>query len=203
VGPESRADKNTILIDRIAAVVNEEIITLTDIDKAVQLCPGFNRKQESEEEFYAGVLKTLIDYKMVYLEYKNDFQLQEEDYAEVQTAVIEKFGSLDQLMSRLQSFDMDWADFKAYIREKVLYEKVLKKRLQEKITINFKDIEAFYHNEYLPQQERMDLKPLSLIEMFPRIENHLREVRTRQKLDEWLAEIRSAYKIENKLTKEK
>ncbi|NIM15147.1 MAG: hypothetical protein GTO45_24550 [Candidatus Aminicenantes bacterium] len=203
VEPETQPDKNTILIDRIAAVVNDEIITLTDIDKAVQFCPGFNKKQESEEEFYARVLQDLINYKVVYLEYKNDFELQEEDYAQVQTAVIEKFGSLDKLMIRLNTFDMDWPDFKAYIREKVVYEKVLKKRLQVNITINFKEIETFYNNEYLPQQKRLDLKPLSLIEMFPRIENHLRKVRTQQKLAQWLVEIRSSYKIENKLLKEK
>lgn len=201
--PETQPDKNAILIDRIAAVVNDEIITLTDIDKAVQFYPGFKKKQESEEEFYARVLQDLINYKVVYLEYKNDFELQEEDYARVQTAVIEKFGSLDKLMILLNTFDMDWSDFKAYIREKVVYEKVLKKRLQVNITINFKEIEAFYNNEYLPLQKRMDLKPLSLIEMFPRIENHLRKVRTQQKLAQWLAEIRSAYKIENKLLKEK
>jgi peptidyl-prolyl cis-trans isomerase SurA len=203
VEPETRTDKDTILIDRIAAVVDDEIITLTDIDKAVQICPGFKRQQESEDEFYARVLQDLINYKVVYLEYRNDFELQEEDYAEVQTAVIEKFGSLDKLMSRLHTFDMDWSDFKAYIREKVVYEKVLQKRLQVKITINFKEIETFYYNEYLPQQERVDLKPLSLIEMFPRIENHLRKVRTQQNLAQWLAEIRSSYKIENKLIKEK
>jgi hypothetical protein len=203
VGPETQPGKNTILIDRVAAVVNDEIITLTDIDKAVQFYPGFKKKQESEEEFYAAVLQDLINYKVVYLEYKNDFELQEEDYAQVQTAVIEKFGSLDKLMIRLNTFDMDWSDFKAYIREKVVYEKVLKKRLQVKITISFKEIETFYNNEYLPQQERMELKPLSLIEMFPRIENHLRKVRTQQALAQWLAEIRSSYKIENKLLKEK
>jgi hypothetical protein len=203
VEPETHSDKNTILIDRIAAVVNDEIITLTDIDKAVQFYPGFRKKRESEEEFYAGVLQDLINYKVVYLEYKNDFELQEEDYARVQTAVIKKFGSLDKLMIRLHTFDMDWSDFKAYIREKVVYEKVLKKRLQVNITISFKEIETFYNNEYLSLQKRMDLKPLSLIEMFPQIENHLRKVRTQQNLAQWLAEIRLSYKIENKLLKEK
>lgn len=203
VEPEAPPEKNTILIDRIAAVVNDEIITLTDIDKAVQFYPGFRKKKESEEEFYARVLQDLINYKVVYLEYKNDFELQEEDYAQVQTAVIEKFGSLDKLMTRLHTFDMDWSNFKAYIREKVVYEKVLQKRLQVKITINFEEIETFYNNEYVPQQKRMDLKPLSLIEMFPRIENYLRKVRTQETLAQWLAEIRSSYKIENKLLKEK
>ncbi|UCH95408.1 MAG: hypothetical protein JSV88_00800 [Candidatus Aminicenantes bacterium] len=191
-----------ILIDKIAAVVNEEIITMIDIGKAVQFYPAFRKTREAEEEFYTRVLEDLINYKVVYLEYKNEFILKEEDYDEVQTAVIEKLGSLDKLMALLDSFDMEWKDFKDFVKEKVIYERVLKEQLQEKITIDFKEIENFYNEEYRPLQEELELQPLSLFEMAPQIENHLRKVRTRERLADWLKEIRSSYKIENKLLKE-
>jgi len=84
-----------ILIDKIAAVVNDEIITMMDIDKAIRFYPAFRKTQESEETFYARVLEDLINYKVVYLEYKDQYTLKEEDYNEVQTAVIEKLGSLE------------------------------------------------------------------------------------------------------------
>jgi hypothetical protein len=191
-----------ILIDRIVAVVNEEIITMIDIDKAVQFYPAFRKTRESEEIFHIRVLEDLINYKVVYLEYYKEFTLQEEDYNEVQTAVIEKLGSLDELMTLLNSFDMEWADFKDFIKEKVIYERVLKEQLQVKITIDFKEIENFYNKEYRPLQEELELQPLSLFEMAPQIENHLRKVHTQEKLADWLKEIRSSYKIENKLLKE-
>ena len=191
-----------ILIDKIAAVVNEEIITMIDIDKAIQFYTVFRKARESEETFYTRVLEDLINYKVLYLEYQNEFTLKEEDYNEVQTAVIEKLGSLDELIALLNSFDMEWVDFKDFIKEKVVYERVLKEQLQVKITIDFKEIENFYYKEYRPLQEEMELQPLSLFEMAPQIENHLRKVQTQEKLAGWLKEIRSSYKIENKLLKE-
>jgi hypothetical protein len=191
-----------ILIDKIVAVVNEEIITMTDIDKAIQFYPAFRKTQESEETFYTRVLEDLINYKVIYLEYQKDFTLKEEDYDEVQTAVIEKLGSLDKLMALLHSYDMEWADFKEFIKEKVIYERVLKEQLQVKITIDFKEIENFYHKEYRPLQEELELQPLSLFEIAPQIENHLRKVQTQEKVAGWLKEIRSSFKIENKLLEE-
>jgi hypothetical protein len=191
-----------ILIDKIAAVVNEEIITMIDIDKAIQFYPAFRKARESEETFYTRVLEDLINYKVVYLEYQSEFTLEDEDYNEVQTAVIEKLGSLDKLMALLDTFDMEWVDFKDFIKEKVIYERVLKEQLQVKITIDFKEIEDFYYKEYRPLQNELELQPLSLFEMAPQIENHLRKVYTQERLADWLKEIRSSYKIENKLLKE-
>lgn len=191
-----------ILIDKIVAVVNEDIITMMDIDKAIQFYPTFRKAQESDETFYLQVLEDLINYKVVYLEYHKEFTLKEEDYNEVQTAVIEKLGSLDKLMALLNSFDMEWVDFKEFIKEKVIYERVLEEKLQVKITIDFKEIENFYYKEYRPLQEELELQPLSLFEMAPQIENHLKKVQTREKLAGWLKEIRSSYKIENKLLEE-
>ena len=70
------------------------------------------------------------------------------------------------------------------------------------IIINFKEIESFYNKEYLPAQKKLKLKPKTLIEMTPLIEKHLRKIRTDEELSDWLKEIRSSHKIENKLTME-
>lgn len=193
---------NAILIDKIAAVVDEEIITMTDIDKAIQFYPLFRRAGESEELFYRSVLDDLIAYKVVYLEYRDEFTLKEEDYDELQTSVIRKLGSLDELMALLKKFDMEWADFKDFIKERVVYEKVLESRFQIRIDIDFGEIETFYNEEYLPLQRGLDLKPSTLIEMAPLIEKHLRKVRTEAQLSGWLNEIKSAHKIVNKLLEE-
>jgi hypothetical protein len=193
---------DAILVDKVAAVVNEEIITLTDIDKAIRFYPIFREKQETEDQFYSSVLEDLINYKVVCQEYANQFTLKEEDFVEVQTDAIEKVGSLDEFMRLLKSFDMDWRDFKTFVREKVVYEKVLEKHLQVKTSISFREVEAFYKTTYLPNQERMGLQPRSLIEMSSQIKDHLRKIRTHEKLADWLKETRSAYQVSNKLLKD-
>jgi hypothetical protein len=139
---------------------------------------------------------------VVHLEYKDEYTLREEDYTEVQTSIINKLGSYNQLMRLLHQFDMQWEDFKDFIKEKVFYEKVLQRIFQIKITIDFNEIETFYNEQYLPSQQSLQLKPKTLIEMAPLIETQLRKERTDEALAGWLKEITTSYKIENKLIEE-
>lgn len=188
-----------VIIDQIAASVNEEIITRSDMDKAIRFYPYFRKKGESDRAFYLNVLQDLINHKMVYLEYSEEATLKEEDYTEEETSIIKKIGSYEQLIALLQQYDMQWRDFREFIKEKVVYEKVLKQKFQLQIAIDFNEIEAFYNEQYLPQQVSLQLKPKTLIEMAPFIEAKLRKDRTEEPLAGWLKEITALCKIENKL----
>lgn len=185
-----------ILIDKIVAVVNEEIITLSDCQKAIMLYPVFRDKGESEYSFYQRVLQNVINYKVIFQEYQEEFQLVEEDYEDVQIPIIKKVGSLERLMDILNGYHMDWRDFKEFIKEKVVYEKVIKVQYQSKITIPYTEIERFYNQEYLPVQKRLGLEAKSLIEMTPLIEKYLRRKQTDIKLKEWMQEIKAFYQID-------
>lgn len=188
-----------ILVDKIAALVNEEIITIHDIERVIIFYPVLRQKNETEENFYFRVLSDLINYKMIYLEFSDEFNLSEEDFEQVQTSILKKAGSLEKLLAVLNNFTMSWSDFQNFIREKVLYEKVLKEKFQMEITVPFNEIENFYNNDYIPSQQRLGLIPKNLVEMAPVIEKYLRQLRTEEQLSTWLNNLRSNYNIEIKL----
>jgi hypothetical protein len=188
-----------ILVDKIAAQVNDEIITVHDIERAIAFFPLLRQNNESEENFYARVLGDLITYKAIALEYGDEFNLSDEDVEIVQTQILQKAGSLEKLLATLSNFAMSWSDFQAFIREKVLYEKVLREKFPMELSIPFAEIEEFYNHDYLPSQERLGLEPQSLAEMTPQIEKYLRKLRTEKQLSTWLSDIRSAFQIEIKL----
>jgi hypothetical protein len=188
-----------ILVDRIVAQVNEEIITLHDVERAVALFPVQRLESESEDEFYARVLDDLVTGKVIALEFGDEFTLNEEDVEAVQRKILQKAGSLEALQATLGSFAMNWDDFKRFIREKVLYEKVLREKFPMDLIIPFDEIEAYYQKVYLPSHLQIGLEPQSLVEMTPQIETFLRRQRTEQQLSDWLADIRSAYRVEIKL----
>jgi hypothetical protein len=188
-----------ILLDKIAAAVNDEIITIHDIERAIVFYPMLRQKNETEENFYFRVLSDLINYKVIYLEFSDEFKLDEEAFEQVQTPILKKFGSLEKLLAALNSLTMNWNDFQDFIRPKVLYEKVLKEKFQMEITISFNEIEKFYNNDYVPSQQRLGLAPQTLVEMTPVIETYLRQLRTEEQLSTWLNDLRSNYKIEIKL----
>jgi len=192
-----------ILIDKIAAVVNGEVITVSDIEKAIGFYPILRNRSEADDVFYYRVLDELINSKIIYQEYRNEFALTDDDYEQVQSPILLKAGSMEKLRALLKSFDMEWNDFREYIREKVLYEKVIREKFPMNIIIQFKEIEDFYEKEYVPSQRQLNLAPRTLIEMAPIIEKYLRKSKTEERLAGWLADVRSSYKIENKMRSEK
>ena len=188
-----------ILVDKIAALINEEIITIHDIERAIIFFPILRQNKESEENFYFRILANLVNYKVIYLEFNDEFNLSEEDFELVQTPILKKAGSLEKLLAMLNNFTMSWRDFQNFIREKVLYEKVLREKFQMEITVPFNEIENFYNNDYFPSQQQLGLAPQTLVEMAPVIEKYLRQLRTDEQLSTWLNDLRSSYKIEIKL----
>jgi hypothetical protein len=188
-----------ILVDKIAATVNGEIITVHDIERAITFFPVLRRNNEPEESFYFRVLGDLITYKVIVLEFGNEFSPGEEDFESVQTQILQKSGSLEQLLATLDHFSMNWGDLEDFIRERVLYEKVLREKFPMEITVPFAQIEAFYNSDYLPSQLQLGLEPRSLAEMTPQIEKYLRKLLVEKQQSAWLAGIRSAYKVEIKL----
>lgn len=188
-----------ILVDRIAAQVNDQIITLHDIERAVALFPEASGENESEGQFFLRTLDDLITYKVIALEFGAEFTVNEEDREAVQRQVLQKAGSLEALRATLDGFAMSWDDFEAFIREKVLYEKVLREKFPTELVIPFEEIEEYYNRVFLPSRLQMGLEPQSLVEMTPQIESYLRRQRMEKQLSDWLSEIRSAYRIEIKL----
>ena len=188
-----------VMVDKIAATVNNEIITVHDIERAIAFFPERRRDDEAEEGFFFRVLGDLITHKVISLEYGDEFNLGEEDFEAVQTQLLQKAGSLEKLLATLELFAMNWGELEQFIREKVLYEKVLREKFPMEMAIPFEEIEEFFQRDYLPSQLQLGLEPRSLAEMAPQIEKYLRTLRMEKQQSAWLGDIRSAYKVEIKL----
>ncbi|MCK5222077.1 MAG: hypothetical protein KAR14_10885 [Candidatus Aminicenantes bacterium] len=192
-----------IVVDKIAAVVNDEIITVSDIDKSLLLYSPVENSGSYEEDLYLKELDKLINHKVVFLEYKDQFELSEEDFENVQRSIIERYGSMDDTKRILEKFDMDLKDFRLFLTEKILYEKVIEDKFKLGVVIEFSDIEEFYKNDYLPSRKKLGIEPKSIIDMTPVIENFLRGKKVRKELSQWLEGIKASYSIKNILSDER
>jgi len=188
-----------IVIDRIVAVINTEVITLSDIDKSLLFNSPDRNSRQDEGNLYLDELKKLIDYKIVYLEYRDQFQHTDEDFEKIQLSIIKKYGSMDNVLNALKGFDMDMKDLREFLIEKIIYEKVIKDKFLLGVVIESSEIEKFYNEEYLPSSNRLKIEPKSMIEMTPQIENFLRGNKVKEELSFWLGGLKASYKIENKL----
>jgi parvulin-like peptidyl-prolyl isomerase len=181
-------------VDAIVATVNDTIICQSDVEKYQQLFPVFRASSETTDHFFNRVLETLIDVRIVDLENLADTGTQENDINLEQT-IITRVGSIEQLLQILHQYNMEWNDFKAFIREHAVYERVLREKYASKVTIPFTEIESFYQTEYVPVQKQLKLEPRSLAEMAPLLGQYLRQTRMLEKLEQWLKELKSSYRI--------
>ena len=192
-----------IVVDKIAAVVNTDIITVSDIDKSLFFYSIAGSVGNDDEDLYLRELNNLINYKVVFLEYKDQFELSEEDFENVQRSIIERYGSLDNIKKILDKFDMDMKDFRLFLTEKILYEKVIEDKFKLGVVIEFSEIEDFYNKDYLPSRKNLGMEPKSIIEMTPVIERHLRGKKVRKELSQWLEGIKASYSIKNIISDER
>ncbi len=192
-----------IVIDKIAAVVNNEIITISDIDKALFFYSSYDVDNNFEGDLYLKELKKMIDYKVIFLEFKDQFELNDGDFENMKRSIIERFGSFQNMVEILNKFDMDMSGFRNFLTEKVFYDKVIKDKFKLGIIIEFSAIENFYNKKYLLTCNRLKIEPKSIIEMTPVIESFLREKKVKKELVQWMDSIRASYSITNILSEEK
>lgn len=186
----------SVLLDRIEATVNGSPITRQDVQRAVLFFPILQERGQTAAQFQRTVLEELIDYKVVSFEFENELTILEEDFEAVQLTVIAKLGSLNAIYPMLRRLGMSWNDFKSFVRERVIYEKVIAERLESKTVISFREIETFYKEDYLPLQQALGLTAKSLVEMTAQIERHLAKKKFAGGLQTWLKGLRASYRIE-------
>jgi peptidyl-prolyl cis-trans isomerase SurA len=139
------------LIDRIVAVVNNEVITLSDLNKATTLMfAGVDKQQAFTEDQRAEIekkaLEQLIEKKLIEQKAKES-ALKVED-KEVNRAVEDVLKrnniSLEQLKQILKKDGSSFEEYRKMLRSEILQSKVIGREVRSRITITDKDIQEYY-----------------------------------------------------------
>lgn len=183
-----------ILVDRIIATVEEEVITLSDLKISIHfnLYPEFNKREINK------YLERIINQKLVKLKTERNFPLEEEVQKE-RKRLIEEFGSEENLIKELEKFGLNLSDLEKYIKEKLYFNKVIEERAQFIIPITLDEIEKYYNEKYVPEQKRKNLYPKSLLEVAAGIESKIARQKREKLISSWLQELKKDVNIEIKI----
>lgn len=156
------------VIDRIVAVVDEEIILISELDLAlhqaiIQFELDPQKDAETIEKLTADLLDQMIEEKVLLVKAKED-TIEVKD-SEVERALenriqqtIEQYGSEDSFDKELQKYGLTVKDLKKRYREeirnKLLAQKVMQSKVSE-IDISRREVEEFYQTfrDSLPEQQ--------------------------------------------------
>jgi peptidyl-prolyl cis-trans isomerase SurA len=148
------------LIDRIVAVVNNEVITLSDLNKVTTLMfAGVDKKQaftdEQRAEIEQKALEQLIEKKLIEQKAKeSSIKVDDKEVSRAVEDVLKKNNiSLEQLKEILKKDGTSIEEYRKMLRSEILQSKVIGREVRSKITITDKDIQEYYEKNVKHQEK--------------------------------------------------
>lgn len=155
LGSAAGATANQEIVDRIAAVVNDDIITLSQLHKAVQpylkQVAASQRSESAKKQMVEAIekemLNTLIDRTLTRQE--ADRQKISVSDAEVQSAIdnFKRQNGLDQesFEKGLEAEGISLEEYRERVREDIMQSLLVNRVIRSRIIVTQADIEAYYH----------------------------------------------------------
>jgi uncharacterized protein YjiS (DUF1127 family) len=185
-------------VDRVVAEVDDQIITLTDLNWFIRW-RGFQVPEagQERESFLIEVLNQLINQRLVVKESaKTPFAAAAK--AEVDdffNRYLEQFPTQQDFQSRLSDLGMSESDIRAIIRRQIAVNKFIQYRFEPFVIVLPDDIQEYYQDEFVPElnNDGQPVPPLSLVQ--ETIRQILSVRRTTDRLENWLQSARSRAQI--------
>jgi len=145
---------DAVLVDRIVAVVNDEIITLFDLNKMLKpyitniKALGYSAEKERETLFQVrkDLLDQLISQKLTDQEVKRfNIQINELEIDKAVEQIKEARSYTDEdLRNGLAQQGLTLEDYRKEIKEQILRSRVVNREIKSKVVITSEDIKAYY-----------------------------------------------------------
>ncbi len=176
-------------VDHIVAVVNEKVITLTDMRIAETFCLYDEEIDPGAENIHQLLLEMMVDQKLVVL-LAGAEAVEKEEVDSFQDKIIEKMGS-GELEKKLEEFGLDRDDLREYIRDKIIYQKIIKRRFGQGVIVSLEEIEDFYKGRYVPSQKEKEVEPKPMMEILKEIESTIKQEKAMSNVKDWINNLKT------------
>ncbi len=206
-GAWAQAATAPVVLDRVIAVVNDEVILSSDLENEMHLSSLEPRSAADPHETEADALGRLISRALIRQ------QMREEEGQETLPTAQEVADRL-QLMRRelpacvrskcetdagwqrfLLSHDLSQDEVEDYVRNRLAILHFIELRFRQGIHISHEEIESYYHDMLIPQYTAGETAP-TLDQVSPRIEEILLQQKVNALFSDWLENLRKQGQIE-------
>lgn len=182
-------------VDGIVAVVNTDVITLTDF----RIVQGFGLVASDLDG--AGnlsaweILDRLIEQKLVVWVADPDLNVPVPELEAWYERLSGTIGA-EAFQQRMEEFDLTRDEFYVYLAEMIASRGVLEQRFQMAVTVSLREIEAYYNETYVPEQTARGLEPEPMVEILDKLETAVKSDGTRVLISEWVRNLRKEADID-------
>ncbi len=180
--------------DRLAAAVDEQAITLSDIRWLLNYRNiPIPEEREAKERLFLQVLDQVIDQKLIAAEALQTpgIRVSAQDVEERLSAFQRQFATPADFEERLAQMEMSLNDLKDLIHRQLAVLAFVKVRFEPFIIILPDQIERYFREELLPQLQLTGAPVPELFDFEEQIRQILTLERTNQEIDRWVANARS------------
>jgi len=190
--PDGAATAKPLLLDRVVAVVDEDPILLSDLERAIGLGTISRQPDESAEELRRRALDRLIEWRLQLHEIAR-FGFEEAPLAEVERQLERlkvSFPTESAWQSELIRLNLTEAQVREILARQLSVLAYVEQRLGPRVFVDVDDIRDYYDRQLVPKLEAESEPVPPLEEVREGIRAVLREQRLNAEIDRWTRELR-------------
>lgn len=185
-------------IDRIAAVVDRQVITLSEIDQMVMIRFFPRRISASDDDDRHDVLEALIA-QALRLHDVQRFGAQDIPKDSIEARLQEnqkRFASEADFMTALQRAELSLEDARALVKRQLQVESYIQERFAPLIFVSNEEIQSYYTTTWSQQRRERGLPIPPLSEVREEIRTLLKSTRLQSEIEEWTAQLRARVNVD-------
>ena len=184
-------------IDRIAAVVDRQVVTVSEVSQMVEL-RFFPRKAKTDDEYRHDVLEALIAQALRYRDVER-FGASDipKDSIEARLGEIEKrFASPADFAAAMQRAELTEEEVRALVKRQLQVEAYIQERFAPLIFVANEEIESYYNGTWSAQRRARGLAVPPLNDVREEIRALLRSDRLQSEVERWTAQLRARANVD-------
>lgn len=186
-----------VTVDRIAAVVDGQVITVSEISQMVEI-RFFPRRATGEEEHRREVLDGLIAQALRFRDVER-FGAQEisPDLIEARFLEIQRrFRSEEEFAAALARAELAADEVRALVRRQLQVEAYIQERFAPMVFVTSDEIEQYYGSTWAPARRERGLSVPPLAQVREEVRAAVQSTRLEDEIDRWTAQLRARANVD-------
>ena len=188
----------TAMLDRISAVIDRQVITLSEVNQMVAIRFFPRISGHSDDDYRHEVLESLIAQALRYRDVER-FGGQDipKDSIEARlTEITSRFASPAEFAAAVASVELTMDEVRALVKRQLQVEAYIQERFSPLVFIPNEEIETYYRGPWSEQRRKRGLAIPPLNQVKEEIRSLLKSERLQSEIEKWTAQLRARANVD-------
>jgi peptidyl-prolyl cis-trans isomerase SurA len=186
---------SAVIIDKIAAIVNEDVITQSELDSIGKLDLHLSGLPHQESTLQERINNHLA---LQQLKGQPPVLISDEEVDSALKSFEPRFGGEEEMLNHLEQIGLTRDDLLVEMRNQLSIRKFIRDRFRPFVNITLEDAEDYYEKVYKPAAEMLAKTVPPFPEVFGEIQNLLVESKVQDHIQKWIEDLRKSARIQIK-----